>query len=327
MNALNSEQREIMARLQSGRLMICEGQGDPNSDGCGGQGYTGAAGQEPCGHCFGAGVMTRELLAALTSRPGTPDALAKLAEIPPAGSEERDFWLEAASQHGFMEPDTDDAGDTDSWLASEAAILTLMSEARKQGQRDVLGAEARAVPEDREALRKTLTEITDAADKLILTLPGHWHDDATIELTDAASDARTILAAAAQNDLYEVVPALASQAATDVLAERRRQVEAEGWTAAHDDGHAGGDLAAAAACYAWSGGRDDVIERTRIRDALNDRFGSDIGLPIKRMWPWDSIWWKPKADPRADLVKAGALILAEIERRDRAALATGGAHG
>lgn len=56
---------------------------------------------------------------------------------------------------------------------------------------------------DRGTLRKALTEITDAADKLIASLPGHWHDDATVELTDAASDARAVLAAAAQNDLYD----------------------------------------------------------------------------------------------------------------------------
>lgn len=61
-----------------------------------------------------------------------PDALAKLAEIPPAGSEERAFWLEAAMHHGFKMTD-------DNRLAATGnAILTLMSEARKQGQRDAL---------------------------------------------------------------------------------------------------------------------------------------------------------------------------------------------
>lgn len=65
MSALTPQQQEIVARLKSGRLMICEGQGDPNSDGCGGQGYTGVAGQEACPHCYGAGVMTPELRALL----------------------------------------------------------------------------------------------------------------------------------------------------------------------------------------------------------------------------------------------------------------------
>lgn len=79
---------------------------------------------------------------------------------------------------------------------------------------------------DREALRKALTEITAAADKMILSLPGHWHDDATIELTDAAGDARAALSAAAQNDLYDVSSDAAptgsgnaSEAARDVIAE------------------------------------------------------------------------------------------------------------
>lgn len=35
------------------------------------------------------------------------------------------------------------------------------------------------------------------------------------------------------------------------------------------------------------------------------------------VWPWDESWWKP-TNRRRDLVKAGALILAEIERLDRA---------
>jgi hypothetical protein len=35
-----------------------------------------------------------------------------------------------------------------------------------------------------------------------------------------------------------------------------------------------------------------------------------------REWPWESTAWKPKGT-RADLVRAGALILAEIERLDR----------
>lgn len=41
------------------------------------------------------------------------------------------------------------------------------------------------------------------------------------------------------------------------------------------------------------------------------------GTVVPRGWPWGSSWWKPK-DPRRDLVRAGALILAEIERIDRA---------
>lgn len=39
----------------------------------------------------------------------------------------------------------------------------------------------------------------------------------------------------------------------DVQAERRRQVEAEGWTPEHDDEHSHGQIARAAACYALAG--------------------------------------------------------------------------
>lgn len=94
-----------------------------------------------------------------------------------------------------------------------------------------------------------------------------------------------------------------SQAAQDVLAERRRQVEVEGWTPEHDDQHADGQMALAAACYAFAAVVPDPEGGGR------PPFG----------WPWDSLWWKTTT-PRRDLVKAGALILAEIERLDRAAI-------
>jgi hypothetical protein len=85
-------------------------------------------------------------------------------------------------------------------------------------------------------------------------------------------------------------------AAIDILAERRRQVEAEGWTPAHDDEHAHDEIARAAACYALPQSR---------------RWAITEGL-----WPWDRAWWKP-GDRRRELVKAGALLVAEIERLDR----------
>lgn len=95
--------------------------------------------------------------------------------------------------------------------------------------------------------------------------------------------------------------AVPTDAARDVLAERARQVSAEGWTPEHDDAYQAGDLADAAACYARG----------------EPRMDRDWTAP--REWPWAASWWKP-TDRRRDLVKAGALILAEIERLDRAAL-------
>jgi len=45
---------------------------------------------------------------------------------------------------------------------------------------------------------------------------------------------------------------------------------------------------------------------------------ADLSPISWRTWPWAEKWWKPKNE-RRDLVKAAALILAEIERLDRAA--------
>lgn len=83
----------------------------------------------------------------------------------------------------------------------------------------------------------------------------------------------------------------------EIAAERRRQIEAEGWTPEHDDSHVMGELAMAAACY-----------------AAPTMFARADGLP--ELWPWSREWWKPK-DRRRNLVIAAALIAAEIERLDR----------
>lgn len=87
----------------------------------------------------------------------------------------------------------------------------------------------------------------------------------------------------------------------EIAAERRRQVEAEGWSAEHDDGHGNSEMAVASACYALSS-------------------AGWKRAAIWEIWPksWGVAWFKPK-DCRRNLVKAAALIVAEIERRDRAA--------
>lgn len=81
-----------------------------------------------------------------------------------------------------------------------------------------------------------------------------------------------------------------------IAIERKRQIEAEGWSEQHDDAHAGGQLAIAARCYIQYAGRQ-------------------CGLP--HYWPWEERWWKPSGDAIRDLTKAGALIAAEIDRLQR----------
>lgn len=88
----------------------------------------------------------------------------------------------------------------------------------------------------------------------------------------------------------------------EIAAERQRQMSVEGWTPEHDDEHPRGTLATAAACYALN--------------AAGELWALRKG-DIPRYWPWHAEWWKPK-DKRRDLIRAAALIVAEIERLDRA---------
>ena len=94
----------------------------------------------------------------------------------------------------------------------------------------------------------------------------------------------------------------ATQAEIDVRAERRRQINVEGRTADSDDRHIDCELARAAATYAL------CTEPEQLK------------LQGVAVWPWNRYWWK-FTDYRRNLVKSGALILAEIERLDRAAIA------
>jgi len=83
-----------------------------------------------------------------------------------------------------------------------------------------------------------------------------------------------------------------------IEAERHRQVGEEGRTVAHDLTHTDGELARAAACYAFP---------------HNWRVAGETAPPVG--WPWEREAWKPTPNDRIrELVKAGALILAEIDR-------------
>ena len=85
-----------------------------------------------------------------------------------------------------------------------------------------------------------------------------------------------------------------------IAAERQRQIEVEGWSPEHDDEHTSGELAFAAATYALYGTGEH-----------NPQARADY------LWPWDDEWLKI-TEPTRSLIKAGALIAAEIDRRLRA---------
>lgn len=96
----------------------------------------------------------------------------------------------------------------------------------------------------------------------------------------------------------------------EIANERRRQINAEGWTPEHDDQHSSGELAGAAGCYA-----KHVNARQWCFKNNPDDYQCE---PEPSGWPWAAEWWKPK-NPRSDLIRAAALIVAELERLDRAA--------
>lgn len=146
-----------------------------------------------------------------------------------------------------------------------------------------------------------------------------WSDDEGLDLSTGQGDAltRRIMAAieiqssdveayrdcseASRRDSSEPESST-SEAIADIAAERRRQIDVEGWTPEHDDGHSRGELACAAGCYALvAGGLMDWLRISSLK-----------------LWPWSQEWFRPN-NTRRNLVKAGALIAAEIERLDRLA--------
>lgn len=90
-----------------------------------------------------------------------------------------------------------------------------------------------------------------------------------------------------------------------IAAERKRQIEQEGWTPEHDAEHTNNELAWAAACYA-------APAALRVDCVAVRGEGDDV-------WPWHYAWDKRRPSPTLaerirELEKAGALVAAEIDR-------------
>ena len=84
-----------------------------------------------------------------------------------------------------------------------------------------------------------------------------------------------------------------------IFRERSRQIAIKGFSNAHDDQFVNDELARVAACYA-------LPEKNR--------------QVTSGLWPenWNTTKWKPAPDHRiVELVRAGALIVAEIDRLQR----------
>lgn len=119
---------------------------------------------------------------------------------------------------------------------------------------------------------------------------------------------------------------MAVDGAALIAAERRRQVEAEGWTPEHDDENTRAEMATAGVGYAMF-----AVEQLLLADQGEDGLPDEAYTvpPSETEWPWHPDWWKPSTDPIRNLVKAGALIAAEIDRLQRSGIdgAEGGDQG
>ncbi|PKR54432.1 hypothetical protein [Thalassospira marina] len=170
-----------------------------------------------------------------------------------------------------------------------------------------MGNQFKALQAENERLRSAIVEISTKKQSTYTARNGRdcYIEDASGEMmwlvpSDSMKIAETALRGTSSDAGFS--------AFRDVLAERNRQVSVEGWAPEHDDAHDQGEIAIAAACYAAPHTGDEDTPRAS----------------MLRWWPWTSSWWKPSSR-RRDLVKAGALILAEIERLDRAEALKGGA--
>lgn len=93
---------------------------------------------------------------------------------------------------------------------------------------------------------------------------------------------------------------------TLILEERGRQLHVKGFDEDNDDDYVEGDLKQAAEAY---------IEASHYDGEQNGLMASEL----ETAWPWTPEWFKPgkPVDGIRCLVKAGALIAAEIDRLHR----------
>ncbi|HEL7748804.1 TPA: hypothetical protein UL761_000308 [Stenotrophomonas maltophilia] len=119
--------------------------------------------------------------------------------------------------------------------------------------------------------------------------------------------------------LYAAPPAQGIDLGPGVQAiaiERQRQMAAERFTSTHDEQYQRGELAKAAVAYAQLAAME-----------LDAGTRGHIGwLNPPAIWPWEAHWWKP-VDARRDLVRAGALIAAQLDLIDQRDAAPGVGNG
>lgn len=98
-----------------------------------------------------------------------------------------------------------------------------------------------------------------------------------------------------------------------IAEERKRQIEFEGYTPQHDSEHTARELISAARTYSESAGLHLLSESIEPSNSWHNTNEPLYWAEIKNHWPWDEESFKPTTALR-DLVKAGALIAAAIDR-------------
>ena len=162
----------------------------------------------------------------------------------------------------------------------------------------------------------------------LVALPEHEQSDYADAYASVAADFNALLPQTGEAEPEKPLPASASdtdRVIADIAAERRRQVDEEGYTAEHDDQWSKGELARAAACYA--------ADEHLFTDNLALHKGKYHTVYVE-LWPWPRpVDMRPERrrmhplHPRQEtqnrsrrdaLKKAAALCAAEMERIDRA---------
>jgi len=98
-------------------------------------------------------------------------------------------------------------------------------------------------------------------------------------------------------DFISGMPAVQSKAITDVARERSRQQNTKGYTRQRDAGYKNNELVRAAIAYS-----------TNVAEPRET-------VEVPYSWPWEAQLFNPEGR-RIDLIKAAALLVAEIERLD-----------
>ena len=169
-------------------------------------------------------------------------------------------------------------------------------------------------PEAKAARVQVGIDPTPQADKLEVRVPKHCNSPTVRQIVQDCGFDQALAwgAVCAALEAYERNAQPAPGAVEEIAAERERQKSVEGWTTEHDDEHGELQLASAALSYVAH-----CVGYSWVINSFPDGAARYIASPTPEFWPWDEEWWKPK-EPRRDLVRAGALIVAEIERMDRA---------